>query len=456
MACRSSSSRSRARRAHGARPCASRRSCGSASSSSSGRSRACTSRGLSPPGGRKSRPRASFSAIAAPSSSRSASRLVALPLAPGHLDQPRLGLWIEAEKRRGLHRAPERARRGTRASPSAAGSRTARICARPGLGERAVGASLDELRLVPVGRAVADDEERDHAAPASRRNSLVEESGGAGDIVFARGALAWPPVPSPARRSGSSRSAPTASAKAAASPSGTSSPVSPSATTLDTPPLRPATTGRPAACASSKRHAERLLHRRPEIEVGWRDRAALSASGARTPAQRTRSPSGAKASRTASSAGPAPAMMSCHGGRQAGTSPPPGSGRREASGRRASWRRSRATAPSDRGRACRRSRRGSLARSGARNGAVSMKRAKRHHPLRFGKQRQHAFGVGGVRLQDQRGLADRVRHRAVPEVPAAARLLRRVGGLGDRVGNAEPLARRSGRASPAPCDRGGR
>ena len=79
---RSSSSRSPARRAPAARPCGLRRSVGARVSASSGARRTCTSRGLSPPGGRKSRPRASFSAIAAPSSRAKRRRGFGLPSRP--------------------------------------------------------------------------------------------------------------------------------------------------------------------------------------------------------------------------------------------------------------------------------------------------------------------------------------------------------------------------------------
>ena len=58
-------------------------------------------------------------------------------------------------------------------------------------------------------------------------------------------------APIAARRSGRASSCRTAAAKALASPGGASSPVTPCATISPTPPLLPATTGNPLACASS-------------------------------------------------------------------------------------------------------------------------------------------------------------------------------------------------------------
>ena len=55
-----------------------------------------------------------------------------------------------------------------------------------------------------------------------------------------------------ARRAGASIKARVAAAKALASPGGVSRPVIPSATIEGTPPTAPATTGRPAAWASSR------------------------------------------------------------------------------------------------------------------------------------------------------------------------------------------------------------
>ena len=59
------------------------------------------------------------------------------------------------------------------------------------------------------------------------------------------------PWPKLRRRCGSRMRQRIAAAKAGASPMGVISPVSPCSTTEGTPPLRPATTGVPAACASS-------------------------------------------------------------------------------------------------------------------------------------------------------------------------------------------------------------
>ena len=65
-------------------------------------------------------------AIAAPSSARSSARRPALPFAPVHLDQARLGPRVEAEQRRRLHRAAERARQAARARAIPSGRRMPR------------------------------------------------------------------------------------------------------------------------------------------------------------------------------------------------------------------------------------------------------------------------------------------------------------------------------------------
>ena len=64
--------------------------------------------------------------------------------------------------------------------------------------------------------------------------------------------LLRPAAASRTRSPGASSSRATAEAKACASPTGVNKPVTPSATTAGTPPVRPATTGRPAAWASRK------------------------------------------------------------------------------------------------------------------------------------------------------------------------------------------------------------
>ena len=71
-----------------------------------------------------------------------------------------------------------------------------------------------------------------------------------------------------ARSAGASSSRATPTAKAAHRPIGVSKPVTPSATTAGTPPVRPATTGRPAAWASRKAMPIGFVDRGPKVKVG--------------------------------------------------------------------------------------------------------------------------------------------------------------------------------------------
>ena len=76
--------------------------------------------------------------------------------------------------------------------------------------------------------------------------------GGRALVVVGDDAARGRRAPAVRARRGRRAGGPTAAAKAAASPIGVSTPVTPSATTAGTPPVRPATTGRPAAWASRK------------------------------------------------------------------------------------------------------------------------------------------------------------------------------------------------------------
>ena len=368
-------------------------------SASSGRSRACTSRGLSPPGGRKSSPRASFSAIAVAELGASVAQALALPFAPRHLDQARLGLRIEAEQRRRFASRAAAGSRGIRARCHSAGRRIAAICSRPRLGQRPVGAALDQPGLVPVGRAVADDEDRGHRRARQSAELRVEERRRR-RRYRARARRARIAARAHRQRAVRDRRAARRPLprRRAASPSGASSPVSPSATTLATPPLRPATTGKPGRLRLEQRHAERLLDRRPDIEVGGAiELLQLLRREHARPSARVRR-SGANASRTLSSAGPAPAMTSRHGDRVK---------RDIASARHAIGEKLLVVAHHGdgqeprlvrhRARASRRSPRGSRSRFGARNGAVSRNGGSGDHPLgasRSGSTHSASAGFG--------------------------------------------------------------
>ena len=244
----------------------------------------------------------------------------------------------------------------------------------------------------------------------------------------------------------------------AASPSGTSSPVSPSATIARHAAASPGDDRQPAACASSSAMPNASLTAGQTIEVG----------GAIELLQRL----------GREHADPADALAEgregcahlCLRRARAGNDEPPrqvGRDADSASARHAigeellvvahhgdgeqPWRRSRSS-PSSAPIAARLS----LAVRRAERRRVEERR-QRHQPLR----RMRAAAARIRRRPDWAGrsasaLPDGVGHGAMAEVPAPARLLRRVGCLGEHVGNAEPLARPSGRASPAPCDRGGR
>ena len=127
----------------------------------------------------------------------------------------------------------------------------------------------------------------------------VEGRGGAGDVMLRRRR-------SPARRRPWCAAAPdrrsnprSAAAKAPTSPGEVSRPVTSSVTIDGTPPEAPATTGRPAACASSRRHAVGLVDRRPDQEIGGARRTpAAPPAAARRRSARARAPAGSSVAST--------------------------------------------------------------------------------------------------------------------------------------------------------------
>src|SRR4051812_12302547 len=174
----------------------------------------------------------------------------AFPNAPVGFHQPRVQARLQAEQAGGRDAAGQRAgdpgpvAQMVRQDPGADNSFA--------LGRQGdVGAALDETFDVPGGRAVAQDEQVGHRDPVTwrKRASSVWE---AVSKLCSVAAMRVASLPMAARRASSVNRDVTAWANSGSSPTSVSSPVTPSRTMSGTPPVRPATTGSPAAWASSR------------------------------------------------------------------------------------------------------------------------------------------------------------------------------------------------------------
>ena len=218
--------------------------------------RAIAVRGDSPPGGWKSSPAASAAAKVSPPVARS-SASVQPSQTPKLISRKR---GVDGDGRRGLHelgRAPRALQRTADPLP-AVGRRRQAPAARRRLAfgaEAGVGRALQAALGIPDGRRVTQDGERARRSSQARACSVASAAPAHAPPRARRDGR--PRVrqrrrPDARARPGASSRRATAAAKAAASPIGVSRPVTPSATTAGTPPVRPATTGRPAAWASRK------------------------------------------------------------------------------------------------------------------------------------------------------------------------------------------------------------
>ena len=204
-------------------------------------------------GGRKSRPRASLATSVSPCSARRSSRR-----RPSNSPQ---SISIRRGSAAGARPQQPRRFRGSAAAaiskPTSRGIAAAAPCAamsraRPRESGMSARPCSRRAAFQSVGR-VAQQRERRHGviseAAASRIRSEAWPRGGdvmlRGDLRQGCGAEARALCRIVEQRRRLRR------ANAAASPGGVSRPVRPSATISATPPLSPATTGRPAACASS-------------------------------------------------------------------------------------------------------------------------------------------------------------------------------------------------------------
>ncbi len=244
--------------------------------------------------GRRERPRSADQAR----SERRGAR-TGIPRGPPHRAAPPRRLASNASRRRSRSRssigAPRssinaklasRARSGGSWTSVTAGSRV-RLCGiPPETTVTAIPRSTSASAMRSVALQMPDPQQMLHpeqhralrrsSSPLSSRGPPRPESGenraqprrGHGQIVLA---------PDPRARRRTHRRAPVriedqmaqrGGERVSGSPGGTSSPVSRSATIPPTPPLAPATTGSPLACASSRRHAERLVDRRPDEQIG--------------------------------------------------------------------------------------------------------------------------------------------------------------------------------------------
>ena len=228
--------------------------CGSAvSSQSSARRRAHTSRGFSPAG----RPEIQAARLVCRHLIRrlctQLGQAPALEAAPGHLAQAR----IERRRVAGEH-ARRRARSAERAAEDARLGISRRQAPPPHLRtplrrQLDIGLPLDAPARVPCGRPVADQQDRRIARMAriaSRRRERRRQLGGCPpDAALLdhepRRRCPWPAgaLAAPAGRA--------PRGEGTGSPGAVSTPLRPSATTSATPPPCPATTGSPAAWASS-------------------------------------------------------------------------------------------------------------------------------------------------------------------------------------------------------------